>query len=312
MTDDRCQGFFTTLTITTSVFLRHEVNPFFAPMIYPKHTKDSPDVALHYDELDAFYREVWGEHVHHGLWLSGKETPEVAVQQLIDRVAQEASLQPEERVCDVGSGYGATARHLVKHYGAQVTALTISPAQYAYACAREPQATNPTYLLRNWLANDLPDESFDAVVSIECISHVPDKQRFFDEAFRVLRPGGRLTFCAWLAPETPSPWEVRHVLEPICREGQLPSLASASEYRGMMAAAGFVPQDVDDLSAQVRRTWAICIRRVAAGLVRDRRYSRYLLDATRHNRLFALTLLRLWWGFRSGAFLYGLFTAHKP
>ena len=32
-------------------------------------------VASHYDELDRFYRDIWGEHVHHGLWLRGEETP---------------------------------------------------------------------------------------------------------------------------------------------------------------------------------------------------------------------------------------------
>ena len=281
-------------------------------MIYPKRATISPDVARHYDELDVFYREVWGEHVHHGLWRSGKEPPEVAVQQLVDHVAAQAHLQPGQAVCDVGAGYGATARRLAQTYGARVTALTISPAQYAYACAREPGTANPTYLLRDWLDNDLPADAFDAVVSIECVSHVPDKQRFFDEAARVLRPGGRLVVCAWLAPENPPPWQVRHVLETICREGHLPSLASAAEYRAMLNDAGFVLEGFEDLSAEVRRTWSICIRRVGGRLIGDRRYTRYLLDNTRQNRLFLLTLLRLWLGFRIDAFRYGLFAAHKP
>ena len=55
-------------------------------MIYPKRTTTSPDVARHYDELDVFYREFWGEHVHHGLWRTGTESPEVATRQLVDPV----------------------------------------------------------------------------------------------------------------------------------------------------------------------------------------------------------------------------------
>jgi len=281
-------------------------------MIYPKRASSSPDVARHYDELDVFYRDLWGEHVHHGLWRSGKEPVEVAVRQLVDHVAAQAHLQPNDAVCDVGAGYGATARHLATTYTARVTALTISPAQNDYARARDPDATNPTYLLRDWLANGLPSGAFDAVVSIECVSHVPDKQLFFDEAHRVLRPGGRLAVCAWLAREAPSPSQVRHLLEPICHEGQLPSLAAGSEYQAMMEAAGFALDEFEDLSLQVRRTWSICIRRVVGGLLRDRRYARHLLDGTRHNRFFALSLLRLWLGFRTGALQYGLFTAHKP
>ncbi|MCH8959969.1 MAG: SAM-dependent methyltransferase, partial [Bacteroidetes bacterium] len=57
---------------------------------------------------------------------------------------------------------------------------------------------------------------------------------------------------------------------------------------------------------------SICIRRVGGSLIGDRRYTRYLLDNTRQNRLFLLTLLRLWLGYRLDAFQYGLFAAHKP
>ena len=42
------------------------------------------DVAGHYDELDAVYREIWGEHVHHGLWRTGRESVAEATHALAD------------------------------------------------------------------------------------------------------------------------------------------------------------------------------------------------------------------------------------
>ena len=36
----------------------------------PEVTRE--DVARHYDQLDRFYRELWGEHVHHGFWATGR------------------------------------------------------------------------------------------------------------------------------------------------------------------------------------------------------------------------------------------------
>src|SRR5690242_8859357 len=91
------------------------------------------DVASHYDDLDYFYRDVWGEHVHHGLWLTGREDRAQAVRQLAELVGREAALGSGSRVCDIGCGYGATARLLAQEHGAEVTAITISPAQHAFA-----------------------------------------------------------------------------------------------------------------------------------------------------------------------------------
>jgi tocopherol O-methyltransferase len=67
-------------------------------------------VAGHYHDLDRFYQEVWRENVHHGLWESRSDTTERATRRLIELVACEAEIGPGDRVCDVGCGYGCTAR----------------------------------------------------------------------------------------------------------------------------------------------------------------------------------------------------------
>ena len=139
-----------------------------------------------------------------------------------------------------------------------------------------------------------------------------DKERFFREAFRTLRPGGRLAVCAWLAREGARAWEIRHLLEPICREGRLPGMGSEQDYRDFAARAGFRVTAFEDLSRQVRRTWAICARRVAAKLATDRAYRGFLLDSRSKNRIFVLSLVRLLVAYRTGAMRYGLLVAERP
>ena len=51
---------------------------------------------------------------------------------------------------------------------------------------------NLSYFVGNSMVLDFPDESFDRVMCLEAAFHFPDRQRFLGEAFRVLRPGGRL------------------------------------------------------------------------------------------------------------------------
>jgi SAM-dependent methyltransferase len=136
-------------------------------MISPATKADARAVARHYEELDRFYREIWGEHVHHGLWLTGHESPERAVVQLVEQVARRAELRAGAAVCDVGCGYGATARLLADRYGARVTAITVTPQQAEYARNVRPGSENPTYILGDWLNNQLPAGEFDAVVACE-------------------------------------------------------------------------------------------------------------------------------------------------
>ncbi len=269
------------------------------------------DVARHYDELDRFYREIWGEHVHHGLWRRGDETQEEAVRQMVELVAQEAAVERGSSVCDIGCGYGATARMLADEWGATVTAITISPAQHAVACERNAGRANPAFVLGDWLANDLPDASFDAALAIESSEHMPDKAAFFAAARRVLRPGGRLVICAWLSRDAPTDRQQRWLLEPICREGRMPHMGTRSDYCELAEAAGFSVERYQDVTREISRTWPMIVRRFAVNLARRPAYARFLVNQHAHNRIFALTIIRLWIAFRIGAMRYGIFTLVK-
>jgi len=268
-------------------------------------------VASHYDELDHFYRDVWGEHVHHGLWLRGSETREEAVLQLVEFVAEQGKIAPGRRVCDIGCGYGATARLLAAR-GAEVTGVTVSPAQFAVAQRYQaPAGGKLAFVLGDWLSNELPASCFDAAIAIESSEHMPDKGAFFAQADRVLQADGRLVVCAWLAVENASKRAERWLLEPICREGRMPHLGTVSEYQSLAGSAGFDLQNFEDITHGVSRTWPAIARRLAVKLFTSPRYLRFLFKQHARNRVFALTTLRIWIAYRIGAMRYGVFTFVK-
>ena len=211
-----------------------------------------------------------------------------------------------------GAGGGATARHLAERYGAHVVGVTLSPAQHAHAAGYPAGPGAPRFLLGDWLACTLPDASFDAAVAIESTEHMADTAAAFGQARRVLRPGGRLAVCAWIAREGTRPWEVRHLLEPICREGRLAGMGTEGDYRAALGAAGLEVTAVEDLTAQVKGTWPRCARALAARLLVDGRYRRFIASAASRNRVFALTLLRIWAAYELGAMRYLLLTARRP
>lgn len=277
-------------------------------MIEPRTTQTSTDVAGHYDELDAIYREIWGEHVHHGLWETGRESVAEATDALSDLVAAQLDANPGDCIVDIGCGYGATAARLAEASNVSVTGFTLSEEQ-ARIARKRPGAL--TFHVRDWLANSLPAASFDHAYAIESTEHMADKAGLFREAARVLKPGGRLVVCAWLSEDGPSRWRVRHLLEPICREGRLPGMGTRGEYEDWAEAAGFRLAAYEDLSRQVRGTWSIVTRRVLGKLVTTRRYRRYLFGRDNRHRQFALSLPRLILAYRNGAMRYGVFTFER-
>ncbi len=278
----------------------------------------SDDVGRHYDQLDRFYRELWGEHVHHGLWRTRRDTPEQATRALVDVVAARAQLAPGMRVADVGCGYGATARILARERGVQVTGFTVSAAQFWYAEGQAGAADGaenvprPRFILGDWLDNDLPAASQDALIAIESTEHMADKAAVFREVSRVLKPGGRLVVCAWTAAANPRPWHLRRLLEPICREGRLAGLNREEEYVNWMTSAGLSVTARDDVSQRVARTWSVCAGRLLWGLIRHPHYFRFLFDRRNENRRFALSLPRLWLAYRTGALRYVIYCACRP
>lgn len=278
-------------------------------MIIPDACQDDRDVAGHYDELDRVYRDIWGEHVHHGYWRTGGESSAEAVEALVDLVADRLEPRAGERLCDIGCGYGATAARLSGRYGVHVTGFTVSAEQHELASRRLGALS---FVLNDWLANSLPDGAFDRAYAIESSAHMVDKQLFFDEAFRTIRPGGRFVVCAWLASPRPAAWEIRHLLEPICREGRLPSMGSRDEYEAMAKQAGFEILGFEDVSRNVRRTWAVCAGRLMNRIATSSYYRRLIVSRRTRNRSFLLSLPRLMVAYRTGAMRYGVFTFYRP
>ncbi len=227
-------------------------------------------VERHYDSLAFLYRAFWGEHIHHGLWLGDDVPPAVAQERLVARLAERAGIARGERVLDVGCGYGASGRWLARRLGCQVTGVTISRrqarrAQHAAARGGGPGG-GPGGALRVVRADAaaLPfgDGAFDVVWVIECIEHLADKRRFVRDAARLLRPGGRLALCTWQRTENGGPG-ADELVRAVCESFLCPSLATGRELAEWCSAAGLRLRYAEDLTAGVRPTWDVLMRRLS-------------------------------------------------
>ncbi|MEQ8790769.1 MAG: class I SAM-dependent methyltransferase [Pirellulaceae bacterium] len=227
-------------------------------------TVNKGEIRSHYDLATLFYRLLWGEHIHHGLW-EADESPQLAQRQLVEHLMQVADIPRGADVVDVGCGMGGSSRHLARHLDCQVTGLTLSGVQRRWAgfsAWRQGLGKKTHFLKQDAESADFPENSFDFLWSVECTEHLFDKPAFFQRAAKWLRPGGGMALCVWLAGDEPHSEQDVARVEKVCDAFLCPSLGTTDDYVRWMTEAGLDVHTVTDLTDKVTRTWEICQRRI--------------------------------------------------
>jgi SAM-dependent methyltransferase len=201
-----------------------------------------------------------------------------------------ALLEPRagEAIVDIGSGVGGPARWIAARYGCTVTGVDLT-AEFCEAarelCAVSGMSDRVRIMEGSALALPLPDAGFDRAYSHNVVMNIADKAGVYREAFRVLKPGGRLVLCHLNAgpnglPQFPVPW------------ASVPEnsfLATDEETRQDLAAAGFeVVTFRDTTQAHLRATAEMRRKLEAEGsppagmhVLLGERYQRLLINSLR-------------------------------
>jgi len=151
-----------------------------------------------------------------------------------------ASLKPGETVLDLGSGAGLDCLLAAQKVGetGRVIGVDMTPEmiERARANAKRVNATNVEF--RQGYLEDLPVDSgtVNVIISNCVINLSPDKTKVFTEAFRVLKPGGKLAVSD-IVTDGPLPEPVKQSLS--AWAGCVAGAVEAKDYIGMMEAVGF-------------------------------------------------------------------------
>lgn len=154
---------------------------------------------LHYgrDGIDQLYARVWGDSIQFGFYDMPNTDLEAAVTETKREMLTIARIIKEGHVLEVGSGWGATARYLARAAGLQVTATNIENDHLIVARTLSELSGVHSLIAHEYAdfhALPFPEEAFDAWWAQEATVHATDKYRMFSEAYRVLKPGGRIIF----------------------------------------------------------------------------------------------------------------------
>jgi len=173
------------------------------------------NIAAHYDLGNDFYA-LWldPEMMYSCAWYADDETTleEAAVAKL-DRICRRLNLGEDDRVVEIGTGWGGFAVHAAKHYGCHVTTTTISSEQYEYARRRiKEEGLEHRIRLLQQDYRDL-DGRFDKLVSIEMIEAVGHEylDTYFRKCSALLEPHGEMLIQAITIADQRYEWAKRNV-----------------------------------------------------------------------------------------------------
>ena len=151
-----------------------------------------------------------------------------------------ASLQPGQTVLDLGSGAGLDCFFAAKKVGAtgHVIGVDMTPEMIERAQSSAKRLNIQNVEFRQGYLEDLPVEgnTVDVIISNCVINLSPDKVKVFTEAFRVLKPGGKLAVSD-IVTDGPLPEAIKKSLS--AWAGCVAGAVEADEYLAMMKSVGF-------------------------------------------------------------------------
>jgi tocopherol O-methyltransferase len=208
-----------------------------------------------YDLSSPYYLEIYGEHIHDGYYVTGREPKKVAQENLIRLLVEKARIKKGARILDVGCGLGGSSIWLARNLEAVTLGVTISPVQVGIAQRlAEEQKVNSQFLLMDAEKMHFT-ESFEVIWVVGAVTHFENMENFLERATEYLYQHGKFVVFDWMPEESVVDPQNDPDIQPVSEAMLLSSLHSLNSYLEWFIHHGYRIAYAEDITDQTIKTW---------------------------------------------------------
>ncbi len=216
--------------------------------------KSKINVSHHYDISDDLYDLFLDPKRQYSCayFKNKDDTLEKAQNNKIQHIIKKLNIKPNQKVLDIGCGWGSLAIDIAKSANCEVTGITLSENQYNYCNKRAEELNLKNQVDFRLIDYRELDEKFDRIVSVGMFEHVGRKfyNKFFIEIEKLLKDDGVSlihTIGSVNPPRDPHPWITKYIFP----GGYTPSLSEVSK---PIEKSGLIVSDVEVLKLHYMHT----------------------------------------------------------
>ena len=223
-----------------------------------KIIKSKENVAHHYDISEKLYDLFLDKNRQYSCayFKNDSDTLEQAQSNKIHHIIKKLNIQPNQKVLDVGSGWGTLALAIAKETNASVTGITLSENQFEYSQNKAKEMNLSNQVDFKLIDYRQLNEKFDRIVSVGMFEHVVRNfyRTYFNKVFQLLNEKGIAlihTIGSSMPPRDPQPWIQKYIFP----GGYTPSLSEISK---PIEKSGLIVSDIEVLRmhyAHTLRNW---------------------------------------------------------
>jgi len=216
--------------------------------------KSKMNVAHHYDLSDKLYDLFLDPKKQYscGYFKNETDTLEIAQNNKIQHIIKKLNIKPNQKILDIGCGWGSLAIEIAKSTNCAVTGITLSQNQFDYSIKKAKEISMENQVKFKLIDYRELNEKFDRIVCVGMFEHVGRKfyKKFFKQLANLLNDNGIAlihTIGSVNSPRDPHPWVTKYIFP----GGYTPSL---SEVTTPIEKAGLIVSDIEVLKLHYSHT----------------------------------------------------------